>query len=111
MIILLFSLLEKPKPKIGIIFDPHNSPPRNPPSNSSESVYNVPLNHIISRPLVATLQVDGVRVTSGELADVPFTLESVDVDVNKISGTIDLWERQGGKLCQWRHTTRPDDLK
>ena len=77
-------------------------------------IYSVPLNQIISQPIVATIQIDGVRITTteyGELANVPFTVESVDVDVNRMNGTSDLWKLQGGRLCQWRHTTRPDDLK
>ena len=100
--------------KINIVFDTESSPPEVIPEDSKK-IYSVPLNVIIRKHVVATLEIDGVRVTRekhGQIASAPFTVESVDIDVyRKINGSVDQWKEDGGILCQWRHTIGSGDLK
>ncbi|XP_041377290.1 uncharacterized protein LOC121389705 [Gigantopelta aegis] len=110
-----FQVRAIPLGEINIVFDTKSSPPVKIPDNSKKE-YSVPLNEMISRPIGAFLEMDGVRVTTakyGELANVPFTVESVDVAMyKKIDGCVDQWKKDGGILCQWKVTTKEsDDLK
>ncbi|XP_041378632.1 uncharacterized protein LOC121390778 [Gigantopelta aegis] len=114
--ITLFLFFGESLGEMSIVFNTTYSPPIKI-AEDSEKVYSVPQNQIIKRPIVATLEIDGVRVTAerhGELASLPFTVESVDFDVyRKISGSVDQWKKDGGVLCQWKYGRGPesDDSK
>ena len=66
------------------------------------------------KPISATLLINDIKATvekHGELANVPFTIESVDIYVfNHVEGVIDDWGTKGGRLCRW-YEPSPNDLE
>ncbi|XP_041377423.1 uncharacterized protein LOC121389840 [Gigantopelta aegis] len=105
---ILFFVIGSSCGKHSIIFRDDYSPPASIPADEHK-IYSVPLNQIISQPLLADLMNNGIRVTGDlmeEEADITFSVESIDYDVYTHRKTTDEWKESGGKLCQWAKNTR-----
>ena len=84
-----------------IMFDAKLSPPVIVPVDIEDYIYSVPLNQMISKPIIAYINfINGTRVTTGPLASEYYHVATVDATIEHHHKHADVWATSGGELCQ-----------
>lgn len=84
-----------------ILFDADYSPPPIIPLDAKDYYYSVPLNQMVSKPIIIYIQfLNGTRVNNNKVASETFEVSTVDAKRAYSSRYPDTWASSGGKLCQ-----------
>lgn len=84
-----------------LTFDHKLSPPLIIPLDEKDYIYSVPLNQVISRPIIAYIEFkNGSRVTHGPLSSETYIVSTIDQKTVHNPTYKDVWASSGGRLCQ-----------
>ena len=83
-----------------LAFDSVNSPPAIIPTDPKHLIYSVPLNQLISHPIIAYIEDQTGNIVTTLNNSIRAYVTSMDKFQNNPADS-DIWRDSGGKLCQW----------